>query len=123
MSAQRGDTLLTILRVAGGRVEAAYGGKDSPIFELRLGNEALARTRVGDAGPDGTRLVHLAIPAHVIADGVQVLEIVRGDDTVPLASVLLVAGQPYEEDLHAQVALLRAELDQVKALMRRKFRP
>ncbi|MEL6642404.1 MAG: hypothetical protein AAFQ79_00605 [Pseudomonadota bacterium] len=63
--------------------------------------------------------VHLPIPASVLSEGVQTILIKdqATDDT--LANITLVAGTPLEEDLTAEIALLRAELDMLKRAFRR----
>jgi hypothetical protein len=68
-------------------------------------------------GQSGTHEVKLPIPASVLSEGVQTLLIEAGGEV--LASLTLVAGQPLEEDLRAEISLLRAELDLLKKAFRR----
>ena len=114
--------VLRVSRVANGRVEVVVTGGAGRHFDLRLGFERLDQAQAGAAGEDGTSLLTLKIPARVISDGVQVLTIGPSALEETLASVVLIAGTPYEEDLHGQVALLRAELDQLKAFIRRTLK-
>lgn len=110
-----------IIRVAGGRIEAVCQGEAEVMYDLRLGTERLDQTRAGVEAKDGSRALSFTIPARIIGDGVQVLEISRTDQAETLASVILIAGTPYDADLHVQVAMLRAELDQLKSFIRRNF--
>jgi len=116
MSNDRGALLIE--RVANGYIDAIYEGTDAPTFELRLGQARLDTAVPSTVAP---RRVRFAVPASVISDGVSVLEITRTQETEAAASVVLIAGAPYADDLHAQVAQLRAEVDALKGLVRRKF--
>ncbi|MGZ9808926.1 hypothetical protein ACXN5S_00500 [Pseudoroseicyclus sp. H15] len=66
----------------------------------------------------GTTL-RLPLPPEMISDGVQTCVIADADTGDVLASVTLVAGQMLAEDLRTEVTMLRAELDLVKAVLRR----
>lgn len=63
--------------------------------------------------------VRLALPAEVIADGVQTVVIADGATGDVLESLVLIAGDALAEDLRAEVDLLRAELDMLKRAFRR----
>lgn len=72
--------------------------------------------------------VELPVPAAAISDGVQTLVLVadNGDadeptrpDSVILSRLPLLAGRPLDEDLLAEIAALRAELELVKRELRR----
>ncbi|WP_265502120.1 hypothetical protein [Paracoccus beibuensis] len=78
-------------------------------------------------GPDAWH-VELGLPAEVLTSGVQTLllkaeEGARGEGLRPdgrvLARLVLLAGQPLDEDLMAEIATLRAELELVKRELRR----
>lgn len=92
--------------VGADRLEASHQGR-------RL--EGLTLSPV--AGQTGTHAVRLPIPASVLSEGVQTV-LIKADGDV-LASFTLVAGQPLEEDLRAEIALMRAELDLLKKAFRR----
>ena len=68
-------------------------------------------------GRAGQHAVRVPIPSSIIAEGVQTV-LLRHQGEV-LASFTLVAGQPLEEDLRAEIGLLRAELDLLKRAFRR----
>ena len=72
--------------------------------------------QLGEA-PDGSRTVRVPIAASVLAEGVQTV-LLQVDGQV-LASFTVVAGLPLEEDLRAEIGLLRAELDLLKRAFRR----
>jgi len=84
--------------------------------------KAVAQARLREAGP-GTWSVAVDLPGEVIDRGVHGLLLVAGDpDKVGsqvLASLTLVAGTVAGEELLAEVAQLRAELDLVKREFRR----
>lgn len=83
--------------------------------------KAVARARVQDAGP-GVWSVAADLPGAVIDRGAHGLLLVAGDPDAPDAQVLarltLVAGVVAGDELLAEVAQLRAELD----LLKREFR-
>lgn len=69
------------------------------------------------SGVNGTHAVRFSIPASVLSEGVQTVLFRLGDEV--LAQVTLIAGVPMEEDLRAEISLLRAELDVLKRAFRR----
>jgi hypothetical protein len=69
------------------------------------------------AGQSGSHAVKLPIPATVLSEGVQTVLLQAGGEV--LASFTLIAGVPLEEDLQAEISLLRAELDLLKKAFRR----
>jgi hypothetical protein len=77
--------------------------------------EGLAVTPVG--GQADSHSVRLVIPPAVLCEGVQTVLLQAGGEA--LASFTLVAGVPLEEDLRAEISLLRAELDLLKKAFRR----
>lgn len=69
------------------------------------------------AGKSEQFAVRVPIPPQVLNEGVQTVVLRIKDRT--LASFSLIAGQPLDEDLRAEITLLRAELDLLKAAFRR----
>lgn len=71
--------------------------------------------------PDGAGRWHLriAIPPDILSDGAQVLMIRDTQTDETLDSFAIVAGEPLDDALHAEVILLRAELDMLKRAFRR----
>lgn len=70
---------------------------------------------------DGTGLwdVQLSIPSEILADGVQTILIRDDASGETLADVTLIAGAPIDQDIRAEMELLRAELDMLKRAFRR----
>lgn len=67
----------------------------------------------------GEYLLAVPIPVQLINDGVQTFVVKNRQTTETLGSFAIVAGQPLDEDLRAEIDLLRAELDLLKRAFRR----
>ena len=98
-------------------------GGDNP-----LGVGTIALGAVFYLQDDGHWRVAAAIPAQKLSDGVQTFLLLEdaGEGAEPplatarhLASLSLVAGAPLEQDLRAEIDLMRSELDLVKRELRR----
>jgi hypothetical protein len=63
--------------------------------------------------------VRVPIPADLLSDGVQSFVISDPASGVKLESFAIVTGQPVEDDIRAEMDLLRAELDMLKRAFRR----
>ena len=74
---------------------------------------------VEDAETPGRFNVRVPIPREVLYDGVQTFVISERDSGERLASFSVVTGQPMEDDVRAEIELLRAELDMLKRAFRR----
>lgn len=106
-----------------GRLE---GGTRPARVALTLLGEIVAQAQLAGDG-DGW-LLEVALPGSTISDGVQTL-VLTADDGAPdeptrpdglhLARLPLLAGRPLDEDLLAEMAALRAELELVKRELRR----
>lgn len=88
------------------RVEARHEGQPVPDISLRALN-------------NGTWELKVPVPPAAIADGVQTIVIVDAGDETPLGHFTIMAGEDLGEDVRAEVALLRAELDMLKRAFRR----
>lgn len=82
---------------------------DKPLGELRL----------QETGEPNQWSVHVPIPIELIGDGAQTFLIFDRDTGEALDSYTIIAGDAVSEDIRAEVALLRAELDMVKRAFRR----
>lgn len=71
-----------------------------------------------DPEREGVWLFRFAIPADLLADGVQTF-VISLKDGEKLASFAVLTGEPLEDDIRAEVDLLRAELDMLKRTFRR----
>lgn len=87
------------------QVKAVYQGEPLPDVELRP--EA-----------DGWSL-RIPVPPAVLSDGVHCVMIFDAATDHKLGDFTIVAGAPAADDIHAQIALLRAELDMLKRAFRR----
>jgi hypothetical protein len=63
--------------------------------------------------------VRVAIPPDLLSEGVQTLVISDKANGARLSSFAIIAGEPLEDDIRAEVDLLRAELDMLKKAFRR----
>lgn len=97
------------------------GGADGPPPQLSAWHleKKLEGMEVSPAPVDGQWEVRLPIPAALLSDGVQTI-LIRDDDTGDTAdTVTLIAGDPLDADIRAEIDLLRAELDMLKKAFRR----
>lgn len=70
-------------------------------------------------GQNGTFGLSVPIPAALLADGVQTFVISNADNGDRLAAFSIVTGHPMQDDIRAEVSLLREELDMLKRAFRR----
>ena len=119
------EITLTRMRLAGGVWEGllatAQGVK--PRLTLRHRDDLIGEPEVTAATHPGTRpgewLVRFRLPLDRITDGVQTFVVENADTGDALAHETIIAGDALNEDLHAEVDLLRAELDMLKRAFRR----
>ena len=94
------------------------GGAGVPKLDALHGDRALAGVEVAKLpGEAGRFAVRVPIPADALSDGVQSFLVCHEGET--LAQFAVIAGVPMEEDLRAEVEVLRAELDLLKRAFRR----
>lgn len=91
------------------------GGGAPPEVTLNLKGVRLAVVTLGNISGDEYPLT-AALPASALGDGVAVIEFRIGEET--LARYPISAGEALASDLTAEVASLRAELDQLKKAFR-----
>lgn len=111
---------LTQTRIRAGAWEGILtgAGATAPKLEVTLLERKLTGVTVMPVqGRVGDYAVKVAIPADALSEGVQTFLIRRGDET--LAHFTIVTGVPMEDDLRAEIDLLRAELDMLKRAFRR----
>jgi len=109
-------------RIAGGVWEAVVTGSGTaPVIDALHAGRAVEGVEVQPvAGKAGCFTVRVPIPAWALNEGVQTF-LVQSDGAV-LAQFTLVAGQPLDEDIRAELSLLRAELDLLKRAFQRHVR-
>ncbi|MBC7154624.1 MAG: hypothetical protein H5U19_08445 [Rhodobacteraceae bacterium] len=120
----RSEPLLTATRLRAGVWEAelrtADGSPTLPRIEVVHLEKPLAGVEViALDGPPGRWQLRAPVPAAALNDGVQTYLIRNGDSGSTLGSFSVVAGEPLEADLRAEIDLLRAELDMLKKAFRR----
>ena len=106
-------------RIAGGVWEAVLTAVDAPVIEALSSGRSIEGVTV-EAGPPGRFIVRVPIPAWAVNEGVQTILVQAGNKR--LAVISLVAGEPLDEDIRAEVSLLRAELDLLKRVLQRHLR-
>ena len=93
------------------------GSREKPRIEVRHRERVIEGVSIGEA-PDGWT-VSVPIPKETISEGVQNFAVYAPDEDRKLADFTLIAGEPADEDLRTEVALLRSELDMLKRAFRR----
>jgi hypothetical protein len=93
--------------------------KSEPVLELRLLDNTLGNL---DLAPDPklkkTWTVRAEIPAATISEAVQTFIISDVATGKTLDSFAMITGAPLQDDLRAEISLLRAELDMLKQAFR-----
>jgi len=104
-----------------GHLAHAAGADSAPptiaAYHLEAELPDVAVEPISDA--PGHWIVKVPVPASILSDGVQTVTITEPSSGDTLASFSLVAGDPLDEDLRAEISLLRAELDMLKRAFRR----
>lgn len=72
-----------------------------------------------DDSQTGRWFLQVHVPIETLGDGVQVYLVNDRETGDKLASFTIVSGEPLEDDIRAEVELLRAELDMMKRAFRR----
>jgi hypothetical protein len=98
---------------------SAKGAPDPQVEMIHLGHVVGEVQTVPVTGTDGQWLVQARIPAEYLTDGVQTFLLVFVDQADILDRFSVITGEPLEDDLRAEIALLRAELDMLKKAFRR----
>ncbi|MCU4652372.1 hypothetical protein N8I71_05990 [Roseibacterium sp. SDUM158016] len=99
-----------------GELTAAH---DTGIEAVHEGRVVAAARLVRERGEDAPVRVSLDLPAEVLSDGVQVVALRSTVTGSVLDRVTFLAGDALEEDLRAEIALLRDELEMLKTAFRR----
>jgi hypothetical protein len=93
------------------------GGLDRPDIAVHHQGHPVHGVTVSGPGPDWR--LEVPVPAEALSDGVQILIVTDAMTGHWLGALTLIAGEVAGEDLRAEVALLRAELDMLKRAFRR----
>ena len=112
---------LTKTRMVAGVWEGIFSDlKDTPpeIVVSHLG-EPIEGAEVKKAAQSSDWVVHVPVPAHLLADGVQTFVISEKLSGDVLNSFTILSGEGLSEDIRAEISLLREELDMLKSAFRR----
>ncbi|MEQ8367391.1 MAG: hypothetical protein RIB61_11840 [Roseicyclus sp.] len=114
------DETLIRVRLSGGRYEGILTtGTPAGVEAVHEGSVvAVATLAADDLRPDTYRIA-LDLPAHLIGEGVHVVNIRSAGSGAVLDRVTLMAGAELDEDIRAELALLRDELEMLKRAFRR----
>lgn len=107
-----------------GTVEARAANAPAPLLEVISRGQSIAMGETAPQ-PDSSTVSRwsysIAIPPSVLTDGTQTLLLRELEATETLASLSIMVGEPIDQDVLAELDLLRAELDMLKAAMRRQL--
>ena len=114
------DAKLTKTRIRAGIWEGVLTADTAPDVEVTLLEKPILGVTVALV-PDqpGSWSVRVPIPAEVLSEGVQTFLIRSKSDGETLSHFTVITGVSMEDDLRAEIDLLRAELDMLKRAFRR----
>lgn len=114
------EPVLSRTRIRAGIWEGVLSGAEGVTVEAQFQGAVLPGL-VQIAIPDrpGEQAVHLPIPAEILSEGVQTILLRDSGSGRTLAHFTIVTGVPLEQDIRAEIDLLRAELDMLKRAFRR----
>jgi hypothetical protein len=107
--------------VQAGQYQAVLtGAGDPPVLEARHAGGLLEGLEIREiSGASGEWQVNLSLPPVLMADEVQVVMICDATTGTVLDCVTITTGLDPSEDLLAEMAVMRAELDMLKKAFRR----
>lgn len=111
------DERLVKVAFQAGRYEGELHAPEETGIEAVHDGRVIAAGRLAHS-QDGTR-VHVQFPAEILSDGVQVVALRSTLTGAVLDRVTLLAGDALDDDIRAEVALLRDELEMLKRAFRR----
>ncbi|PTV95153.1 hypothetical protein C8J27_10597 [Rhodobacter aestuarii] len=103
-------------RVRAGHWEGIWAGAEAPDLQVSHLEKDLPDLSA-EKMENGKWKLRLPIPPELLSDGVQTFLIRMDEET--LTHFTIVTGVPLEDDLRAEIDLLRAELDMLKRAFRR----
>ena len=115
------ETVLTKTRIRAGVWEGVLSGAvEPPVLDVLLLEQILPGVSV-TAVPDrpGDWAVRVPVPSEALNEGVQTFVIRDKATQETLAHFTVITGVAMEDDMRAEVDLLRAELDMMKRAFRR----
>lgn len=115
-----GGLTLTPLGLRAGTWEARITGADETAPDVQVshaGNPVPGVSVVVEK--DGSWLLRVPVPPETLSDGVQTYLVSQAGSDARLGYFAVIAGEPADEDMRAEIDLLRAELDILKKAFRR----
>ena len=94
-------------------------GDDEPLIEVLHENAVVPDIILTHNQSADHWTLSVPIPCDAIADGVQTLIIKDKEVGAKIGHITLIAGEELDQDIRAEVDLLRAELDMLKRAFRR----
>ena len=115
------DMTLTKTRIRGGAWEGVLTGAGAaPALQVTLQDVELAGISLAPLETQpGSYAVRVPIPAAALSEGVQTFMIRNRVNGEKLGHFTVITGVALEDDIRAEVDLLRAELDMLKRAFRR----
>ncbi len=111
---------LTRIGLQGGRYEGVMVSPElPPVIEAVHRERVIGTAEVSPAEGDDRFRVVFELPGSVVSDGVQVVSLRSAVDGEVLDRITLMAGSAIEEDVRAELALVRDELEMLKRVFRR----
>jgi hypothetical protein len=111
---------LTRVRLAGGRYEGLLTSIEGAGVEAVFEGRVIAAASVSpDADRANSWRLAVDLPAEVIGEGVQVIALRSTVSGEVLDRITLMSGAPLDEDIRAELALMRNELEMLKTAFRR----
>lgn len=112
---------LTKTRVRAGVWEGVFSGAENkPALEVIFLEKPMAGVQVEAVpGRAGEWAVKVPIPVEVLSEGVQTFLLREAGSDLTLAHFTIITGVAMEDDMRAEVDLLRQELDMLKRAFRR----
>lgn len=111
---------LTALGFTAGIWEARLDGGGGAPPDVEVSHRGAPLTGL-DCRPlgSGAWLLRVPVPAETLGDGVQTFLVTERPGGTRLGSFAILAGAVLEDDIHAEIALLRAEIEMLKKALRR----
>lgn len=112
---------LTRIRLNAGRYEGVLVADEAPpVIEALHLERVIGTAEVAPIkGKRGQFTLSFDLPATVLSDGVQVISLRSAENEEVLDRITVLSGDPLEEDLRAELALMREELELLKRAFRR----
>ncbi len=102
-----------------GRIDDASASGATPDIAVRLLDRRVETVTLSPGDTPGAWHLAITIPPETLGDGVHCFVISDERTDTKLGDFTLIAGEPLSDELRAEVALLRAELDMLKRAFRR----